>query len=457
MTGPTTSPWSTKVGRDAIAGFLRGDVSRSALIRDVGAANWELVILSRSRRALTRKGRRRLGGLAAARHARGLARTLVAVRENKLHGTNLQARLLDSGFQGNRRDLQRILESTRSPLGDEEWRSWRRRSRGRIDLRGADLSGLRLSGYDLRGADLRGANLSAAVMRTCVLTDADLRYAQMRHTDLSYATLTGVRLKGAVLAESMLTGTNLRKATLGGAYLLGAMLNRAELEGTILRGAIVWGVTSWGCTFNEATDQADLRVAPEFHLDDQDPESLLRPGATVSVDGLEVAHFVSLLFQSPLGDLINAAADKIVLLLGRFTDETRDVLDALRAALPKYGYAPVVFDFAEPKNRDTIETVAVLAGLSSFVIANLSQPRSTPLETQLVVPTIAVPFVPIVRAGEDPFAMFGALQRKYRWVLPTVRYRTAAGLVSRLDRDVIQPARRAANQIRRLKHPTADH
>jgi len=261
-------------------------------------------------------------------------------------------------------------------------------------------------------------------------------------------------MRGAVLAETMLTGALLRRARLGGAYLLGAMLNRAELEGATLRGAIVWGVTSWGCTFDASTDQHGLRVAPDFYIGDQDPESLLQPRATVSVDGLEVAHFVSLLFQNPsIGDLINAAADKIVLLLGRFTDETREVLEALRAALPEYGYAPVVFDFAEPNNRDTIETVAVLAGLSSFVIANLTQPRSTPLETQLVVPTIAVPFVPIVRAGEDPFAMFRALQRKYPWVLPTVSYRTAAGLVSRLEADVIRPARRLANRIRRLKHP----
>jgi hypothetical protein len=144
-----------------------------------------------------------------------------------------------------------------------------------------------------------------------------------------------------------------------------------------------------------------------------------------------------------------------VLLLGRFIGRERRVLDVLLEALPRFGLVPVVFDFEQPEDRDTIETVAILAGLSSFVIANLSKPRSTPLEAHLVIPAIAVPFVPIIRKGERPFSMFTALQRKYPWVLPTVTYHSEKSLIRNLRRSVIQPATKLAKEIRRLKHPRA--
>lgn len=448
--GPSHDPWATKDGRRAIACYLRRELARGPLGSALGAFNWELVVLETARRALTRAGRRRLGDEAIERHARGLARELSALRESRL-GTSLDARVRSRLFRGRRADLQRLLECTLSPLGSADWRRWRR-GRPAPDLRGADLHDLLLTGYDLSGADLRGANLAGAVARDADFRGADLCGAFLRHADLSYAQFPRARLAGALLVETALTRADLRHADLRGAFLLGATLNRARISRARFGGAIVWGVTAWNCEPGAGSFDDGLRVAVDFDPDDGDPQALLRPGATVEVDGLKVAHFVSLLFQHPLGGVIDAAADRIVLLLGRFTEEGEaQVLEALRTALPGHGYAPIVFDFRQPKDRDVIETVAVLAGLSSFVIANLSRPRSTPLETQLILPTIAVPFVPIVRADEDPFAMFGALQRKYPWVLPTVRYRTAAGLVRRLERDVIGPARRCAGRMRRLK------
>jgi hypothetical protein len=114
---------------------------------------------------------------------------------------------------------------------------------------------------------------------------------------------------------------------------------------------------------------------------------------------------------------------------------------------------PIVFDFDEPNNRDTIETVAVLAGLSHFIVADLSRPRSTPLEAHLVIPTIAVPFAPILHVDESPFPMFTALERKYPWVLPIVHYRSPKDVVSRLKKEIVDPAEKKAECLRYLKHP----
>ena len=155
-----------------------------------------------------------------------------------------------------------------------------------------------------------------------------------------------------------------------------------------------------------------------------------------------------------MGTILDEASSKIVLLLGRFTGDDKTVLDALQEALPRFGYVPIVFDFPELKDRDTIETVATLAGMSRFVIANLSQPRSTPLEAHLIIPQIAVPFVPVIRSVEEPFSMFKALQLKYPWVLQTVAYRSERQLIGHLEERIIRPAETESRRLRRLKHPS---
>jgi len=46
-------------------------------------------------------------------------------------------------------------------------------------------------------------------------------------------------------------------------------------------------------------------------------------------------------------------------------------------------------------------------GEGSFVIADITNPRSAPLELQALVPDYQIPFVPIIQEGEKPFLRFG--------------------------------------------------
>src|SRR5215472_14760753 len=52
----------------------------------------------------------------------------------------------------------------------------------------------------------------------------------------------------------------------------------------------------------------------------------------------------------------------------------------------------MVFNFDKPKTKDFAETVRLLANLSRFVIVDVTNPRSTPLELQAAVPDYMVPF-----------------------------------------------------------------
>ena len=62
-----------------------------------------------------------------------------------------------------------------------------------------------------------------------------------------------------------------------------------------------------------------------------------------------------------------------MLILGRFTDERKPVLDALREELRKRDYLPILFDFAVPAKRDITKSVSLLARMARFVIAGLKQ------------------------------------------------------------------------------------
>src|SRR5437764_11193255 len=99
--------------------------------------------------------------------------------------------------------------------------------------------------------------------------------------------------------------------------------------------------------------------------------------------------------------------------------------------LRERGYLPIVFNFDKPETKDFTETVRLLAGLSRFVIADITNPRSAPLELQATVPEYMIPFVPILEKGEEPFAMFSDLWIKHReWVLEPVWYSSVEGLVA---------------------------
>jgi uncharacterized protein YjbI with pentapeptide repeats len=444
--------WISRDGRKLLRQLLKPETNLSREFSELNLQAWEKKLIAR---AYARSSECR-GRPATPRHLAQAAGVVAEELDAFRRGGRADVRLLDflevPEFKGKRSHLVRLLAFRNKPGA---WERWRTEIGAVPDLRGAELSELDFDGLDLSHARLRGAYLSSVSIRGGILNHADLSDSDLRNTDLSYAELRNARLTGARLEEILLTRADLRNADLSRSALIGASLNGANLQGAKLTDAIVWGIASWNVRCDAKTEQTGLYVVPGlFDPFAYDERTVRHPEHSVRVNDIEVAHFISLLVQNPkIGHLIDAAADRVVLLLGRFVGSERAVLDALKERLPKFGYVPVVFDFDQPENRDTIETVSILAGLSNFVIANLSRPRSTPLEAHLVIPRMAVPFVPVIREGQSPFSMFKALQRKYQWVLPTVTYRDPDSLMRKLRKKVIEPAEKAAAQIRRLKHP----
>ena len=286
-------------------------------------------------------------------------------------------------------------------------------------LNAADLNGARLDGAHLNWANLNRANLSGAH-----LVGASLRSADLIRANLVGASLVGVNLNGADLTEADLSGTDL-----SGANLVGATLVETNLADANLTDCRIYGVSAWNVKLSEGTKQQGLVItAPN------EP--------AITVDDLEVAQFVYLLLHNDkIRRVIDTVGKKGVLLLGRFTEGRIALLDRLRDELRRRGYLPIVFNFDKPETKDFTETVRLLAGLSKFVIADITNPKSAPLELQATIPEIMVPFRPIIEEGQEPFAMLQDLWSKHRdWVFEPIYYSSVDALIASLDEKIIKPA-----------------
>lgn len=360
--------------------------------------------------------------------------------------------------------------------GGDVWNKWRAENPlQEIDLSEADLSNASLSRADLRDVDLRRANLSQAFLREAKinrsnlseanLSRAVLRKAEVWRANLHQATLWEADLRGANLSDSdlrnsqlnaanlsgaNLNGTDLSYANLGGADLTGAPLTRTVVNDAIVSGCLAFGINVWGLV-GEFKEQRDLVITP-------------KDVPAVTVDNIKVAQFIYLVLNNEeIRDVINTLTSKSVLILGRFAiPERKEILDALRNRLRDYNLIPIVFDFDRPTDKDFTETIKTLAGLSYFVIADITNPKSSPLELQATVPDYQIPFVPIIQEGESPFAMMVDLQKKYNWVLETRSYDSIETLMKALKPGIIDPAIKMHYELRLIKakeqsiHPLRD-
>jgi Pentapeptide repeats (8 copies) len=273
-------------------------------------------------------------------------------------------------------------------------------------------------------------NLSRATLSEANLSGANLFKANLTRANLTRATLRRANLRGATLR-----GAGLSEADLSDADLTSSVLVKTNLTGATLTGCSIYGISAWSLKLEGAIQQ-NLNVS-----DEREP--------AIMVDNLEVAQFVYLLLNNEkIRDVIDTIGEKGVLILGRFTEERKAVLDAIRDRLRELGFVPMMFDFERPTQRDFSETIKTLAGLSRFIIADITNPKSSPLELQATMPNYMIQFVPIIHEDEEPFAMFRDLQQKYgEWVLDVLEYDSAANLLGVLDKAVVKPALEKSDQL----------
>jgi uncharacterized protein YjbI with pentapeptide repeats len=264
--------------------------------------------------------------------------------------------------------------------------------------------------------DVPHATLSRANMSGADLGESDLRHADMHAAILINASLYGATLYGVNLSGAYLKGVKMRYARLIDTNLAGARIENCS----------IYGISTWNLNLTD-TIQSDLIITP-------------RGEPSLTVDDLETAQFIyTLLTNEKLRKTIDTIASKVVLILGRFTPEQKDILDGIRGALRSKNYIPVLFDFQKPVHRDITETVSTLAHMARFIIADITDAKSIPQELQRIIPDLpSVPVQPILLASDEEYGMFEHFKR-YAWVLKTQIYGSKKELLDSFDDRVIAP------------------
>jgi len=351
--------------------------------------------------------------------------------ETFLHGADLrEADLRETRFHNDT-----------MPMGLLTGTSFIKAKLSRANLYGANLTNVNLIGADLSEANLNNALLPKEIISETILTGAFLREVDLSGVDLSKKDLSKVDLSGANLKQTNLTNTILQGATLTNANLNGALLLQTNLEHANLNGCSVYGISVWDVHL-EGASQSSLIIS-----DENEP--------TTTVDDLEIAQFIYLLLNhKKLRNAIIAVTERGVLLLGRFSDGGLKLLQAIAVKLREENYLPIIFDFDRPDNRDFTETIMTLAGLSRFVIVDLSGP-SVPNELRATIPHFKIPFVPIIEEGRKVYSMFPDLLG-YPWVLPPVEFSSKEQLIEFLAVRVIEPAEVKSRERQALLHQLFD-
>src|SRR5882724_3301435 len=210
--------------------------------------------------------------------------------------------------------------------------------------------------------------------------------------------------------------TDLTGAKLSGANLIQARLVETNVENANFNGCRIYGISAWNLN-GVPRDQLDLIITT-----DDEP--------VVTIDNLEVAQFIYLLLNNQkIRHVIDTITSKVVLILGRFTEVRKPVLDAIREELRKHDYIPVLFDFDKPASKDITGTVETLARMARFIIADLTDPSSIPHELGTIVPFLrTTPVLPIRVVGSKGYSMFEDL-RRYPWVLDIYEYADGDSLI----------------------------
>jgi len=308
--------------------------------------------------------------------------------------------------------------------GVAAWNDWRD---AMPDVLYPDLSGANLSGADLSGANLSGANFRRA----------DLSGAKLGGADLHEADLSGADLRRAILCAAFVVEANLNEANLRGAYLQAAQLVDTDFTGADLTSCGVFGISAWRLKLDSRTKQQNLIIT--------DP----RTEAAITVDNIEVAQFIYLMLHNEkIRDVIDTITSKAVLILGRFTDERKPVLDALREELRKRDCLPILFDFEKPRSRDTDETITLLARMARFVIADISDAKAVLQELRAIVPDLpSVPVQSIILATQEEPGMFDFYRNRPSF-LTVYRYTDQEQLLADLGDKVIRPAEQKVLELR---------
>ena len=263
-----------------------------------------------------------------------------------------------------------------------------------------DFSGIQLNNVSIYNAFAEGLNVQNATITGCHFEEGDFSRANFSNT---------------IFINTKFNKTILTDASFNGATFINCNLNRANLANADfslkeIRETVVYGISAWDLKTTPEMKQSKLVIEKSYEL----YSDIIASGRIpMMVDDIEMAQFVYYLSShKKMRNMINILNSKGVLLLGQFRDGGLERLYKLMDWLKERNYTPMLFDFDRPENLDYTETVITMAGLSKFILADLSG-GSVPQELHATLTNFEKPV--IAYSNQPAYSMFKDLKRKNRF------------------------------------------
>ena len=323
---------------------------------------------------------------------------------------------------------------------------------GRATFKSSTISNTDFSSSTLRRSDFRRSIISDCNFRSACLSGASFEFVVTKGSTFECCDFRGGTFSESIFIDcnmlssryqqSRLSGSKFRSCVMDGSKFMKTDLTNAgftnvSLSNSQIKDCFVYGLSAWDVTLEN--------VVQENLYATKDSRSIIAPN-------LEMAQFIYMLMKdNKLRSMIETISNHGVLILGRFSHR-KHLLYAIKEKLVDLGFLPIIFDFERPTNRDFTETILTLAGLSRFIVADITAPKSTPLESQAIVPNFMIPFIPLIEEGGQPFSMFKDLWVKHRdWVEAPLEYNSIDQLIKVFQVAVVDPANIRREKLRLQK------
>jgi hypothetical protein len=208
-----------------------------------------------------------------------------------------------------------------------------------------------------------------------------------------------------------------------------------NFEEANLEGCAIYGISAWELNLGGAR-QINLRITPE-----NEP--------AIIVDNLEVAQFLYLhLHNTYIRDVVGTIGKKIVLIVGAFSGERLEALEAMREVLRQHHYLPVFLACAADDVPAKPETIELLAQLARFVLVDVTEAGSALGIADDIICHVTVPLQPIAwRPAMQSDEVLWADHLQTDALLPTYHYADVKALGASLYTDCLLPAEAKAKEM----------
>ena len=243
----------------------------------------------------------------------------------------------------------------------------------------------------------------------------DLRNSTFIDTHFEEGDFSRTNFSGATFHNTKFNKTILTGANFDGATFVNCNLNRVNLVEASFRvqeitETVVYGISAWDLQTSDDMKQSKLVIEKTYEL----YSDIIRQGKVpMMVDNIELAQFIHYLSNhKKMRDTLNILNDKGVLLLGQFRNGGLERLYSIREWFHQKGYMAMIFDFTRPDYLSLTDTIVTMAGLSKFIVADLSGP-SVPAELNTILSQIKKP----VLAFGNPYSLFPDLADKTKVII----------------------------------------